>query len=259
MAHVFFKMASLPAHSPNAARPSWTFTSTSSLTHQPIHKNPPLKGLLPELVLPLLSGAGTTALGDGRGVKLLQRGRVFVRITELGQFSATVGIIVLDVRDIVIIIVLINHPPPFIFSHPFPLTVAAPDSHIFLPAVVVVALLVHDEAVDDPVLYSVHAKGEDEHGEGDLQRLVSFGPPERPVSHPGEPGEGQEEEEDEEFHECEPDAVDEELLEIPGDAGWVPVIAGLDRLRRVGEGRAEEDGVEEFEEDIKNGDAESGL
>jgi hypothetical protein len=37
------------------------------------------------------------------------------------------------------------------------------------------------------------------------------------------------------------------------------VDAGFDGLGRVGEGRVEEEGVEDFEEDVEDWDAEGGL
>lgn len=109
-------------------------------------------------------------------------------------------------------------------------------------------VLVHDEVVDNVVLYGVHGKWEYEEGEGDLQGFVAFGPTQGPVTDPGEEGHGKEEEEDKELHTNETDAVDEQLLEIPFDVGGRAIVTRLDRFRRVGERGTKKEVVEDFEQ-----------
>ena len=116
-----------------------------------------------------------------------------------------------------------------------------------------------DEGVDDPVLQGVHDEGEDEHDEGDLQGRVAFGPAEGPVANPRQERQGEKEEEDEELHAGQADAVDEELLEVPLDLGGGAVVAGFDGFGWVGEGCAEEEVVEGFEDEVEDGDADGGL
>lgn len=84
-------------------------------------------------------------------------------------------------------------------------------------------LLVHDETVNDPVLQSIHGEREQEHGKHNLQSFVTFCPAQSPIAYPRQKGHGEEEEEDAEFHQTEADAVDEELLEVPGNA-WGAII-----------------------------------
>jgi hypothetical protein len=125
--------------------------------------------------------------------------------------------------------------------------------------VALAALVVLDEAVDDVVLQDVHRQREDEHDEGDLERLAAFGPAQSPVADPWEPGQQGKEEPDEELHAHQSDGVDEQLLEEPGPAGRAAVVARVDGLGRSCKTGAKEDLVQDFEEDDQHGDADGGL
>lgn len=68
-----------------------------------------------------------------------------------------------------------------------------------------------------------------------------------------------EDEEDAEFHAEKTKEVDEGLLEPPGHAGRVAVVAAADGLGGIGEDGQGKAAVEEFEEDHENGDADCRL
>jgi hypothetical protein len=163
-------------------------------------------------------------------------------------------------RNLHILIILINPllPPPLLPLEPLIIALLILLAHTLI-SMLASMLGVLDEIIDDPVLQGVHDERKHEHDEGDLQRRVALGPAQGPVADPCDPGQEGEDGEDAQLHEEQAEEVDDGLFEPPCCAGRVAVVARADGFGGVGERGVLGAGVQDFEEEDEDGDADGGL
>lgn len=159
--------------------------------------------------------------------------------------------------------------PPLLLSRATIATVAAVVVVVFIIVVVVVVASHHhnillcnlllDKRVDNVVLKTIHDERENHHDKRNLQLLVALGPAEGPVADLGDPRHEDEDDEDANLHAKEAAKVNDGLLQPPPGARRGAVVAGLDRVEGLAEGREGDNGRDDAEEDDEDGDADCCL